>query len=472
MKKLGSSLLLVLLALSIVLMGCPTEASDDVVPGSNLDNALPDTGTAGQIYNVVFKSNYLGVTPDVTDITVPVEYGASLGLTLPATGTINYGASGRPAVSSFALPLGRQFKEWNTKLDGSGIKVTATTKIKGNVTVYAIWEGKYNLSASLYPTQFELKYNPYGGKDAEGVYNYQGIVPISRFGGIPGKIAAGKNFTLSTTVVSTYDLASQLSLSLADASGTGKVKVLSNVVSTGNKPVKGIKVELLNKSLVSTAAAADFSQEASVLLVSANLPIFTEKLIVYANLSLTQGANAVDPSDTFTLDIANTATGSGSVVAYPWGPGFAMDVPDAIITKNSDGSATITLGNAWNFVFSAGGYGGFTLTDTNLSNYGSVEIEYDASAKSVPHFKLLSTPFAELASDTIGLTAELPLSSTKTKAVISLAGKTLTHVQSFAFETLSDSGDGTPESYPGAGNGVPPTTPSSVMTIYSITFKK
>jgi hypothetical protein len=453
MKKLSFGMFMALLAIGIAFVGCPTEAGDGGGPDPN--DVLPDTGQPGQTYTVTFKSNYLGLMTDAADITVQAKYGESLGLKLPATGTLNFDNPERQSVPSFTnIPTGRQFREWNTKLDGSGITFTAKTKVKGNIAIYAIWEGKYNLSAQMYPNLFQLQYNSYGGKDAEGVYNYHAVIPVNRFGGIPGKILSGKTFTLNIEMVACYNVDSAVSLSLADASVPGIPKNLSNVISTGNKPVTGEQVELLNKVLITTSAAANFSPDASVLLISADLPILTEKLPLYATVSLEQPTGSVDPSPEFSVDITNAPTAVTNFDAE-FMPGYTFSMPSTNITLNSD-SVSFVLSEgmpAWGIPGPASGSGGFIFTTPyNLSAYSKVDVEY--TANKAFQFKPMSVAFNEDGvTDTINSSTPVDATSSKTTKTISLTASSLSVVKSILIDGLS-------------------AEPLSEVTIYRITFKK
>jgi hypothetical protein len=450
MRKLSFGMFMALLVISIVFVGCPTEA-DDGGGGLDPNDVLPDTGQPGQTYTVTFKSNYLGLMADVADITVQAPYGESLGLKLPATGTVSFTNSERPSVTGFtSVPTGRQFKEWNTKLDGSGITFTAKTKVKGDVTIYAIWEGKYNLSAQMYPNLFQLQYNSYGGKDAEGVYNYQAVIPINQFGGVPGKILSGKTFTLNIELVACYNVGSVISLSLADASGAGVPKSLSNVISTANKPVKGEQVELLNKVLTTTVAAAGFSPDASALLISADLPIFTEKLPVYASVSLEQSTGAVQPSTEFSVDITTVPTASTTfdIVFGEWTfPASATN-----ITVNNDSVSFELSEGMWGQAPTSGGAGFIFTLPYNLSAYSKVDVAY--TANKAFQFKPMSVAFNDAdATDTISSSTTVSAANATTTVSINLTPSSLSTVKSIFIDGLTSS------------------DPRSVVTIYGITFK-
>jgi hypothetical protein len=455
MKKHGFGMLWALLALSMVFVGCPTESSDD---GGVTGNEVGTGGQSGQTLTVTFKSNYLGLMNDASDIPVQVEYDQSLGLKLPSTGSVQFANADRPSVSGFAnVPTGRQFKEWNTKLDGSGITFTATTRVKGNVTIYAIWEGKYNLSNSMYANLFELTYNSYGGKDAQGIYNYQAVIPIGNFGGIPGKILSGKTLPLKIEMVPCYDVGSAISISLVDASGTGTPGSLSNGVTSADKPRKGVKIEL-SGNFTTTAAAADYSPEANALLISADLPIFTEKLPLYASVSpLATASGQVEPSPEFTVNIVGTPKASLNYDASFEYQGTMMTISQpSTISSVDNNDVTFTLSEGMPMYGIPGpteGGGGFVFASAyNLSAYSKVEVVYTANSSFV--FKPMSIAFTDTAATDTIQSATTLLAGNNATQTITLVSSKLSTVQSILLD------------------GLLPGPPLGEVTIHRITFKQ
>ncbi|MDR0785421.1 MAG: hypothetical protein LBE74_06000 [Treponema sp.] len=285
MKKTFLLLLTVMLSLGVALVSCGGD--DDEGP---------------QAVRVSFGGDASSIAA------VTLNKGAILGLKLPFAGVEPDSWGSRGSAPVVAIPAEKQFKEWNTKADGTGNAVDGGTKIDSNITIYPIFEDAYAETDSEYSQKIELVYNPYGGKDADGIYNYQLIIPVKDKGADAGKILTGHTWTLGVDAKADHAATVRLYLSEWNSAYTA----LSNQIDYRNvakgtafTQADGIDAETKDDAEEGAAAVTSFTTIAdsassisanNVLVVQAVTPYLTEKITLYAKtFTLTPDADAIEP---------------------------------------------------------------------------------------------------------------------------------------------------------------------------------
>jgi hypothetical protein len=202
-------------------------------------------------YTVTFLSNYQDGRTEV-QAQAQVFNGEKLGIYLPIglngesarLDTYSFPA-GRPMVPLFSAGTGRQFLEWNTKADGSGLIVDGETPVYDDTTVYAQWEAKYNLGGtnvggpnSPY-ARFQMAYDPQGGNDAEGTYSYK--VAISNINAKPRDLAGSGTITFNVIPCVEFD---ELAIALVNATNPQSPVTLASQTLSGLQSTKVYEVAL------------------------------------------------------------------------------------------------------------------------------------------------------------------------------------------------------------------------------------
>ncbi len=129
--------------------------------GRGLTIALPTPPTkSGEFFrgwNTEMDGSGIPFTASTTvtgDITVYAQWGAVFKVTFdknggdteaaPNTRELSYGQT--TALPTPPTKSGELFRGWNTAMDGSGAPFTASTAVTGDITVYAQWGGKFNVT--------------------------------------------------------------------------------------------------------------------------------------------------------------------------------------------------------------------------------------------------------------------------------------------------------------------------------------
>ncbi|MDR0645287.1 MAG: hypothetical protein LBG05_10380 [Treponema sp.] len=286
MKKTFLLLLTIMLSFSMALVSCGGDDDDD----------MP------KAVKVSFGGAAASVDPVVLD------KDAVLGLKLPFAGVEPSSWGSRDVAPVIAIPDGKQFKEWNTKEDGSGTAIGGDTKISSNTTIYPIFEDAYVETDMTYAEAIELVYNPYGGKDADGIYNYQLIVPVTNLGADTGKILTGHTWTLEVDGKADHAATVRVYLSEWNSAYT----TLSNQIDYRNvakgvvfTQADGIDAQTEDAdegsapsvtSFVTTVDSGSSIAANNVLVVQAVAPYLTEKITLYLKtFTLTPDAEAIEP---------------------------------------------------------------------------------------------------------------------------------------------------------------------------------
>jgi hypothetical protein len=338
-KFLGTGIIvLAAIVLISTLTGCPAEAED-----------LPK-------YTLTFVANNDTAEPDavIPDITADTR----LGKYLPAGGEVAFTNPDRPATPIYFAPTGRRLAKWNTQKDGFGSTYYGDNRLTKDLTLYAIWEGTYNLNH--YWTR-QLQYNSWGGGDANGTYSYQLAIPVAELQSHPatsgkeytnvvGQILKGKTFAMDIGLFSP-DGGTNPELRLSRSVKSLKFqlydgvaqKPLSNVVEKTNI-TQGITVSFSAADILTTTDdATDASLTANQLLVSTELNYLIDKVTLFGTVKLTPGsADAVAPVSNadVLLNFESYAHNSGNP------PGlFAVDNNAVFGVVQTDDFAYVRTGN-------------------------------------------------------------------------------------------------------------------------------
>jgi hypothetical protein len=370
------------IAMFLTMTGCPTEAED--VPK----------------YTVTFVANNDTEEPDVVISGIVAD--TRLGRYLPAGGTVAFTNPDRPAVQIYSVPTGRRFAKWNTRKDGSGNSYYGDNRITQDLTLYAIWEGTYNLNH--YWTR-QLQYNSWGGEDVDGSYNYQLAIPVAELQSYPassgieytnvvGQILKSKTFTVDVglfspdpgtdAVLILNRSVKSLKLQLYD--GVAK-KPLSNVIEKTNI-TQGLTVSFDSGDVFTTTDdATDASLTANQLLVSVNLNYLIDKITLFGTVKLTPGSGdavAPVPNADVLLNFESYAHNSGNL------PGIFADNDNAVLgVVQTDDFAYVKTGNSSSKALLVGHLTANTNTSgslpkirvnlpagKSLSDYAGIRIKY------------------------------------------------------------------------------------------------
>ena len=126
------------------------------------------------------------------------------------------------------------FKEWNTKADGTGTKVTSSTTVSGNTTVYAIWVAN--------TTKYTITYDVNGGSAWTSTTCASPYTFTSSGAKCTKEVASGASYGTSPTATRT-DYTFKEWNTKADGTGT---KVTSDTTVSGNATVYAIWVPNAN----------------------------------------------------------------------------------------------------------------------------------------------------------------------------------------------------------------------------------
>jgi hypothetical protein len=332
-------MVLTTIAMILTMTGCPTEAEE-----------LPK-------YTVTFVAN--NDTLEADTVMSGISAGTSLGTYLPAGGHVAFTNPDRPTVPIYSAPVGRRLAKWNTQKDGTGSSYFGDNRVTKDLTLYAIWEGTYNLN-HFWTRQ--LQYNAWGGKDRDGIYNYQLAIPVAElqfhpatsgkpYTNIVGQIQGGKTFSVDLGLFSP-DAGTNPELKLSRSVKSIKFqlydgvaqKPLSNVIEKTNV-TQGITMSFDEADVFTTTDdATDASLTANQLLVSAELNYLIDKVTVFGTVKLSPGSeDAVVPvtNADVLLNFESYAHNSGNP------PGlFAVNDKAVFGVVQTDDFAYIKIGNS------------------------------------------------------------------------------------------------------------------------------
>ena len=213
-----------------------------------------------------------------------------------------------------ATRTGYTFKEWNTRSDGTGTKVTSSTTASGNVTIYAIW------TANI--TNYTITYNVNGGKAWTSTTCASPYTFTSSGATCTKQVASGAAYgTLPTATRASYTFKEWNTK--ADETGT---KVTSSTTASGNATVYAIWV--INKytltydvnggtAWTSSTCASPYSFNPSVSTctkqVSAGTAYGTLPTATRSNYTFKEWNTKADGTGT---KVTSSTTASGNVTIY------------------------------------------------------------------------------------------------------------------------------------------------------------